>query len=170
LSEAGYDKGFKTKLRVTSANQDAVAMVTAAQAYLGAVGIDAEVEVMGFPAIANYTEKGWDNALMIGQIGLQNDVGSSIERSISGTGRRAHSLIAPADYDAVLQQALAEPNIEAKKKNVQELMKLAIDKYAQVLPLYVDTSIIVHSKKLNNASFNQINTEWWAPADAWLSK
>ena len=170
LSEAGYGNGFKTKLRVTSANQDAVAMVTAAQAYLGAVGIDAEVEVMGFPAIANYTEKGWDNALMIGQIGLQNDVGSSIERSISGTGRRAHSLIAPADYDAVLQQALAEPNIEAKKKNVQELMKLAIDKYAQVLPLYVDTSIIVHSKKLNNASFNQINTEWWAPADAWLSK
>lgn len=169
LSEAGYGKGFKTKLMITSGDQTLIAIVTAAQAYLAQVGIDAQVEVMGFGPLSSYTEKGWHNALIIGQVGLQNDITSSIERSISGTGRRAHSLIAPADYDAKLQQALSEPNLEAKKKYMQEFMKLAIDKYAQVLPLYVSTNIIAHSKKLNNAAFNQINSEWWAPADAWLS-
>jgi peptide/nickel transport system substrate-binding protein len=69
LKEAGYPKGFKTRIIPMAFGTDKDSIV-AIQAMLGAVGIVAAIENVPYSKYADYRFKGWNNGILIQPFGI----------------------------------------------------------------------------------------------------
>ena len=172
LAEAGYPNGFKTKI-ISRDQPDNLRVNTAVQGYLKAVGIDAQLEVVGQSQYFDIgTTKGWENGLYQFAMGLgtTDDPVQAMQLRMSGKGQSHKSAAYPPAYDAKIAEALKTTDFESKKKRIQEAVKMAIDDYAIMIPIFMSINSAITYPQVHDTALMNPSNEWWTPANAWLSK
>ena len=172
LTEAGYPNGFKTKI-ISRNLPDNVWVNTAVQGYLKAVGIDAQLDIVGqneYFDIGNV--KGWENGLYQFAMGLgtTDDPVQAMQLRMSGKGQSHKNIAYPAAYDAKIAEALKATDFETKKKRIQEAVKMAVDDYAIMIPIFMSINSAITYPQVHDTALMNPSNEWWTPANAWLSK
>jgi peptide/nickel transport system substrate-binding protein len=167
LTEAGYPTGFKTKIYADVASTDRDA-ITAVQAYLKTVGIDAELNIIDNAGYVSYRSKGWNNALMAGMVGWGANITSSMDSYFSQTAAFFPSLIRSDEYQAMHIVSLTSKNYdpELAKKEVRYLSDNAI-----VAPLWAGSrGDVMQNYVMGTGMYKQSSWVWWDPANTWLNK
>jgi len=173
LSEAGYPKGFDTKItfQTTALYQNWMLMV---QGYLSAVGIKATLDAAD-PARFSATIAGeWKNGL----VQTQASVGLGIDPVTSITGRwtskasivNPKCLYLPADYEAKVWQASSEPDTEKFGAIMKQVSKMMVDDYCIASPMWLRNSILAKYHQVHDFDLDSYGINEWRPERAWLSK
>ena len=171
LAEAGYPKGFKTKLLYRT-NPQSDQIYTAVQGFLKAVGIDVELEPSATGRYDQIAFRGgkWEG-LIENAVSPNPDVAAALALRYSGGGMYYSQMLIPDDYDKAIQNSITAPDFEAKQKFTQEAMKLMADKYCLQIVTYCGVSFAVSKTYLHNQGFNETpNNGLWTPEDAWLER
>jgi peptide/nickel transport system substrate-binding protein len=166
LAEAGYSKGFKTKL--ISPNFGLyVPIPPAIQEYLRKVGIDAEIEMLSSAAYQSVLRAGWQDSLLFLE-GSQNfpDVARVIVDKISARMFMKGTMLFPDDYTAALTNAVNATDFATKQKWTWEVQRLLIDKYALVQFFFMQPRTNVINKKFQDTGFGVTIDAQWTPEDA----
>jgi ABC-type transport system substrate-binding protein len=171
LAQAGYPNGFKTKILYrTNPVQDQVFI--AVQAYLKAVGIDAELEPVQIGRYDTVALQGgkWDGLIM--NAVLPNpDVVALLAQSYAGKGKAFAQMAVPDDYSNAIQKALTASDFKMKQKSTQEAMKLMIDKYALQITLLCRSDFAVGAKYVHDHGFSSTpDNSFWTPDKVWMEK
>lgn len=168
LAEAGYPNGFKTKITFVTSGDASDLVFTSVQGYLKDVGIDAELEAILAPKWFQLTQGGsWEGLIQGGPLGNPDAAAVLASRYIGG--KYYTQMLVPDDYLKAVTNALAAPDFVKKQQYTREAMKLMIDKYAMLIPLYCGSDFVVSQKNVHNHGiFATPNTAIWTPEDAWL--
>ena len=171
LAQAGYPNGFQTSFIVssTSSNKD---WQSAIQAYLKAVGINAEIQVVQPAAFTTFSTKGWKNSLIVCSPAnsIDMDPGQSMRSGLSTKGGQNVSILYPADYEAKLNQAQAEIDNQKRAPLLQGLAKMIVDDYCMVNFSYLNFSINARNPQVHDTELLSPHIQQWTPEDTWLSK
>jgi peptide/nickel transport system substrate-binding protein len=171
LIEAGYPKGFKTKLytRSLTAFQD---LAVAVQGYLKAVGINAEIELMD-PGRYYQTvvDSGWKDGLVFSEYSFPVPDEVWLINKIHGPGFIIYTSVGvPPEYQNLIAQAVAAPDFESKKALTHRVMKAEVDNCV-VSNLYFEQSAAAFNPKIHNHElYGAFGPYTWTPADAWIEK
>ena len=170
LTQAGYPNGFTTS--IIFADVSLKDMFTVVQSHLSQVGIDAKLEIVTNPAYVQTHTKGWQNSLIQNTIpaSVGYDQVNALLRMLSSKGEGYASIIHPVDYEAKLDQALVENDFDKRKTLFYEMMKLVIDEYCMMNPIYLSNSICAKAPEVHDLRMYEYWVNQWTPADAWLSK
>jgi ABC-type transport system substrate-binding protein len=150
-------------------SQDAL---LAAQNYLKAVGIDAQMEVMDFGKWNDMELKGWQNGLFAYGMGPEMNWNFILARfySASSASPRLASMERPAGLQSMIDQALVIPDFDAGKAAVQNVVKTIHDN-AMVVPLYAAKNVVAQQPNVRDSGFYSTgHVALWNPGKAWLSK
>jgi len=171
LAEAGYPNGLKTKL-TTRNNPEFVQVFTAVQGFLGKVGIDAQLEPVGQSLYLDMLKaKGWEGLIhFVMGMGTTDDPVQAMQLRMSGKGQSNKCIAYPPSYDAKIAEALKANGFESKKTLIQEAIKMAVDDYALMIPLYIAINGVAMYPQVHGTKLMDPSNECWTPADAWLSK
>ncbi|WP_339159424.1 ABC transporter substrate-binding protein [Paenibacillus sp. FSL W8-0186] len=169
LEEAGYPNGFKTKLIGGSGDSD---RLTAVQAYLKEVGIDAQIEMVEFGKYKDLTgaEANWEGIITYNFRG-DADLALYMSRNFAPGGPLyANNVYQPEDVTRLLQEARTAPDQDTKIKISHELQKLAYDEYALAYPQYVTTSPAIFKPYVKDTGINETYMTFFRPEDAKIEK
>jgi peptide/nickel transport system substrate-binding protein len=166
LTEAGYPNGFKTRLIFTTpspANE-------AAQGYLKAVGIDAEVEGVLMSAVTKYQTSGWNNAMVLETtyLGVGDDMAIDMKRPLAPNSYV--SMLKPAEILTKLDQALAETDFAKKQQILKQVNKALVDDYCLIAPHSLPSTAVVKYPNVKDIKICEPINQLWTPENAWLSK
>jgi len=170
LAEAGYPNGFKTKILWLSTPEDDQ-VFAAVQGYFKAVGIDAELDPAPGGRYDQTTSGGkWEGLLMASRSG-NPDVVAPLAMWYSGSGKYYTQMLVPDDYAKAIQNAVTASDFRTKQKWTQEAMKLMIDKYCLLIPIFCGSEFAVSQPSVRSHGFMETPfTGMWTPEDAWLSR
>jgi peptide/nickel transport system substrate-binding protein len=166
LAEAGYPKGFKTRITPHFAvDRDVLVSI---QSYLAKVGITADLDFVDQGKFTDYRRKGWKNGFLAMPFGLFPNYLQSIQTYISTDSLDFPSLKKPAGIDVLLKDALSTLGPEPKR--IQKLLKVYFDDVT-VIPVHEVGRASVQQKKTQNTGHLKFGV-WpeWAPDQAWLNK
>ncbi|MFC1532254.1 ABC transporter substrate-binding protein [Thermodesulfobacteriota bacterium] len=169
LKEAGYAKGFKTKLNATKSY---VSFGTTIQAYLGAVGIQVDLQPQQTAAFIKECCRGggW-KGLTRGVTTSRPDVASAIAVAFSGGDRYTKDMLAPDDYVQAINNAISAPDFETKKKWVHKVQKMMIDEYCLNIPIVARFNTVASNSNVHDHNFFTVASDTnWTPEDVWMSK
>lgn len=173
LKDAGITTPLNTTItfQVNPENQDTV---TAVQAYLSAVGINAKLDGADQSRFIQLYSGNWTNNLLFPN-SIANSIGSDPARglltNLAKKGTRYKAVLIPDDYDALLVASNTEPDAAKRKAGFQQVNKLAIDKYCMIIPIYEQFFIGVYdSKTVHDFTMNGVAPGVWYPQKVWLSK
>jgi ABC-type transport system substrate-binding protein len=168
LSEAGQANGFKTRIIIMPALVDKDAM-TAVQANLAAVGIQADLET---PDGGGYTAMrfggGWTNGFLAQHTRALATFNITYNFYFPENTQQFPSLVRPGGFlqklDTSLRTAAPEPALG------QELSKMLVDDLT-IIPVYYVAEMYILQPNVRDSGYNEwsagtINT----PEKAWLSK
>jgi peptide/nickel transport system substrate-binding protein len=172
LSEAGYAKGFKTKIIVEQGvvetlNQDTLVAI---QSQWKEVGVDLTLEPVPRAKFVEYRTKGWHDGFILGRTAVDPAYFSNIlDRMFSPDGRTYTSTLRPATYGDLLAAAQASRSFESYKERVQKVVRLIYDE-AAMLPLWSLLAARVTAKNVHDTGFFTVHYDYWTPDKVWLSK
>jgi peptide/nickel transport system substrate-binding protein len=170
LAQAGYPNGVDTELTTADwgVRKDLYTMV---QSYLNEAGINTKLNVIERSLWTEIWNTGWTGMLDCPFIGSQPDGEAStpLINTISSTAPRNVSLAIPADYDAKLQVALNELDLQKRIALFQELSKMIIDDYCMCVPIYANPTGCTYTDKVHDLDMRAMG-HYWSPANIWLSK
>jgi peptide/nickel transport system substrate-binding protein len=169
LKEAGYPNGFKTKIMFRKGFYEQ--QIAAAQGYLQAVGIDAELDAT-MQARWDQTAMGgaWEG-LIFGAGSGEPDVLTLLAVRMSGLANWYKATDFPADYKNAVKVAIAAPDLKTKQKRVWDIQKMMIDKYCIAIMLWSGLQPSTEHLYVKNTGFmKNINSGFWTPEDTWLAK
>jgi len=169
LTEAGYPGGFKTRLipQPGLVDQDAVVAV---QNQLKAIGIDADVELTDAGKFAEYSQKGWNNALLgTNASGGMPNYASALKSGISQYATTGVSVLIPENYQKMLDEALQ--TVEIDKEKTKQLIKMLYDDIT-VIPFYYNFEGDPMVKGVHNLGSETVPGDpiAWTTDIAWLEK
>ena len=166
LTEAGYPKGFKTKI-IPHFAIDKDVMVSV-QNYLSKVGIIAEIEITDQGKYSEYRRKGWKNGFLCQPLGSYPNYLQTLDLYMPSDSLEFPSMKRPAELDALLKEALATVNPEVPK--IQKVLKVIHDD-ATVIPIHTTGRASVQQKNVHDTGHLSMGG-WtdWTPDRAWLNK
>ncbi|MBN1847105.1 MAG: ABC transporter substrate-binding protein [Deltaproteobacteria bacterium] len=165
LSEAGYPKGFETRIiAMHNFSQDAL---VAMQSYLAEVGIKARLEVIDRGKEAEYNLKGWQNGLLVG--GYYSDRLDSLDRNFNIKSTRNHSMYRPEGWQAKLDATIAEVDNAKRVQKTKELLKIIYDT-AMNIPLWTNPEIWAMTDQVQGIEYGLYHPYYYLPGSAWLKK
>jgi ABC-type transport system substrate-binding protein len=140
------------------------------QEALAKVGID--LELNGVP-VATWFEKSMKGAknelLQMGfSYSLELQYLTSLMNQFGKDRVQMVDHLVPAEFQALIDQAIAEPDPAEREKLFQQFNKMAVDQYSLVIPLYVYTISSPVSADAHDLGFADKTIEF-LPERAWLS-
>jgi ABC-type transport system substrate-binding protein len=167
LSEAGYPKGFKTRLIArTDHDRD---MVIAVHTYLREAGFDADLEIVDTGKYYEYHYGTWSNALIVSTCCPGNHPLIGFETALSPNARFAAMTLRPPEWQVLLQQALSATSYNTMIARGKQLV-IVMQNEAMVNGLYATAQICALVEGVHNMDGVPLPGYVWYPADAWLSK
>lgn len=167
LTEAGYSKGFETRIiAMVSDDRDALGAI---QGYLGEVGIKAKIDLADKGRMVSMMKEGWQNALKFYMAGLDYNYAISLNVFFDERGIYNKSMIRPPGFQDAIEDAIAEPDNDKRKEYVQKCVKILYDE-AMIVPLYTYPQIVAMQKNVHDTGLCEVGKFLWTPADTWLSK
>ncbi|WP_276352182.1 ABC transporter substrate-binding protein [Cohnella caldifontis] len=173
LAEAGYAQGFDTTLYAQNTAGYAN-ILTAAQGYLKAVGINAKVELLDQGKYATMLtggpEKGgWSDGLTIIPFTVvPNELGAYtrlLGPQVSAV--RMPSLYNPDEMKTLIGEAAVEPDPDKARNLVRQIQKVATDDQAALFWIYASKNVSAKQKYVKDDHFN---SPQWTPEQVWLDK
>ena len=139
LAEAGYPKGFKTTLTVTSGlTRDLVDDAQLVQGYLKAVGIDAELKLQEYGAYVATTVQGKFEGLARGPMGVVWEPDGRLYRAYASDSSLNTGHVNDPTLTAMLKEQRRTKDLEARRKIIYD-----IQRYAAEQQYYVYTNVTV---------------------------
>jgi peptide/nickel transport system substrate-binding protein len=168
LAAAGYPKGFKTSLYMTSVGVGDLEATT--QNYLAQVGIQAELKPLAGAAYTAANNQGWQNGLYRSQsvASLGTDPGYQMLTYLSSPPVGWVSAARPADMVALLQQAVTEPNDAKRYAEYKVLCKNIIDDHALIIDTWGGYLLAGKWPEVHDDNIRTLWTMSWTPENAWL--
>jgi peptide/nickel transport system substrate-binding protein len=163
LAEAGYANGFKTKMTVRN-NLDMNVMGTY-QAFLKAVGIDAELVPADTGTYRSLLTKGWEGIILNG-LGISGTAAKMLELDGPNANWTVSASITDK-YKNALAKAIAADKATELKAN-QDLVQTVFDD-AVLVPWNIDSISCVYGNSVHT-DMDTINLQIWNPGDTWISK
>ncbi|HVN96641.1 MAG TPA: ABC transporter substrate-binding protein [Syntrophorhabdaceae bacterium] len=171
LAEAGYPKGFKTKL-IYRTTPEADQLFAAVQGYLQAVGIDAELEPAQTGRWNQAVLQGgkWEG-LAMGDLMPNPETAAALLQRYSGGGPFFTQMLAPEDYVQAIKRANTAQNFKEKQKWTREALKSMIDTHCLQIILYAQSFFAVSKPYLHNHGFYETpNGVGSTPEEAWIER
>ena len=166
LTEAGYPNGFDTTITFPI---NAKSTYAAVQAQLKAVGINAQLNEIQTAAYDPIVYGGSWTGLLPGITSTNPDVDADLNRLFSG--KNYAKMLVPDDYLQALRNAITASDFATKQKATQEVMKLMIDKYCLINPMWCALNIgITQAYVKDSGLVSTPNMGFWTPENAWLNK
>jgi peptide/nickel transport system substrate-binding protein len=163
LAEAGYPNGFKTKLTVR--NNFDMNVIGAYQAYLKAVGIDAEIVPADTGTYRSLLTKGWDGIIING-FGIAGSYAKMMESDGPSAVWTVSALVTD-NYKNALAKAVAALDKASELQATQDLVKVVFDE-AVMVPWNIDSISCVYNNSVH-FDMNEFSLQYWNPGNAWLS-
>jgi peptide/nickel transport system substrate-binding protein len=165
LTEAGYPNGFQTVFHVDQrGDKDGQVAI---QSYLKAAGINAELDIADVGRYTSMATQGWKGLLMPG---FPNPSNLLTLFARFGNSSYFPSMYRPQGFQAKWDAAAVQIDDAKRMAQIQELIK-AMTEQAITIPWYETRPIWVTNGKANNIGWvTRANQNYWAAADAWLSK
>jgi peptide/nickel transport system substrate-binding protein len=138
LAEAGYPKGFKTQLTVTTGlGRDLVDDAQLTQRYLKDVGIEAELKLQEHGAYMATTVQGKFDGLVRGPFGIAWEPDAPLYRSYAADSTWSAAHLNDPKLTAMLKAQRRTKDLEARRKIIFD-----IQRYAAEQQYYVYTNVI----------------------------
>ncbi len=139
LAEAGYPNGFATTIipDPQTYNKDAVQSI---QAYLSAVGIDAQINIVNAAKYTDIRTNGWKNALVSCMFAESPNYDATMDAYISSNSIQFNSVKRPDNYQDTLNSALVATDYNTQKSLCQKLVKIMYDD-ATIIPIYTGAHV-----------------------------
>lgn len=169
LKDAGYPNGFKTKLIGGSGDSD---RLTAVQAYLKEVGIDAQIDIVETGKYKDLTgaEANWEGIITYNFRG-DADLALYMARNFAPGGPLyANNIQHPEEVTRLLQEAVVAPDQETKTKISHELQRLVFEEHALAYAEYVTTSPAILKPYVKDSGINETYMTFFRPEDAKIVK
>lgn len=155
LAEAGFPNGFSFKTN-TSQRQDYASIALMVQDHLRRIDVDMDLNIMDHSAFHASQNAGGNTLSLhssalppVPTYGFSRYLSAEAEVKAVGGGRNfSHYGVAMPGIDDLLQQALAEPNLDKRLQLVQE-MDLQVMRDAALLHLSTNGFMIVRSPKVD---------------------
>jgi peptide/nickel transport system substrate-binding protein len=169
LTEAGYPKGFKTKI-IADAEFVSRDMMSGIQAQLADVGIDAQIDYADPGRYADWRRKsGWKDALM-----FMRNAGfpwpPNLSAFILDKNRNDYASMARPDGLQEMLESLLRAQDLATQTSLSEKMTRLLFDHVTFIPLYTQYGVSVSAPYVHDARRYETIVVEWTPADAWLSK
>ena len=117
LAEAGFPKGFKTQLTVTTGfGRDLLDDAQLVQRYLKDVGIEAELKIQEYGAYVATTVQGKFEGMVRGPIGIAWEPDSRLYRAYASDSSRNTGHVNDPTLTAMLKEQRRTKDLEARKK------------------------------------------------------
>ena len=167
LTEAGYPNGFKTRIiaQSTTASRD---LVVALQAYLGKIGIQAELEFVEPAKFTEYTRGTWQNALVYTSVGQSANYNQMMGFTFASPRSNYKSNANPPDWDTLYNTTMTSPELspEAQQNCIQALYN-----DTTVIPINYESDLWVISDKLENSGIGTRGAgSYWNPEYSWWNR
>jgi ABC-type transport system substrate-binding protein len=175
LAAAGYPNGFNTKITCAVAfNNDAI---TAIQADLKAVGINADINVVSMQKWLDNMVNGLQEGLGVEPITtMESDFGVNMERywvtpikQQYGTGCWWTTLKRPDGLDQKIQDYLITPDFANQKTKAEAITKQMYDDETAI-PLWESTTIICQQKYVKEMNYGKLGWPYFNYTGAWMDK
>jgi peptide/nickel transport system substrate-binding protein len=131
LAEAGYPKGFKTQLTVTSGlGRDLIDDAQLVQRYLKDVGIEAELKIQEHGAYTATTVQGKFEGLVRGPIGTAWEPDGRLYRAYAADSSRNIGHVNDPTLTAMLKEQRRTKDLEARKQLIFDIQRyVAVQQY-----------------------------------------
>lgn len=171
LKDGGYPNGFKTTIYAgTSYSPD---VLVAVQAYLKAVGIDADIQLCDSARFTSLQNAGWKNGLVFPGAGLQPGDIANIARCFATTGTGISfqaSVSKPSGWQDKLDATFAQVD-DAKRLALQKEVTQTMYDSEMVIPLWATPIISAESKNVHDFQFSKGGLpHMYEIQNAWLSQ
>jgi peptide/nickel transport system substrate-binding protein len=167
LTEAGYPNGFKTRIiaQAATANHD---VIVALQAYLGKIGIQADLEFVEQAKYTEYTGNTWKNALIYASIGQSANFNQMMGNVFASPRSSYKSNANPPNWDTIYNTATTDINVSAK---TQQDCVQALSDDVTIIPINYEADEWVVSDKLMDSGIGTRGAgSYWNPEYAWWNK
>jgi peptide/nickel transport system substrate-binding protein len=143
LTEAGFPKGFKTQLTVTSGlGRDRVDEAQLVQRYLKEVGIDAELKIQEYGAYVATTVQGKFEGMVDGPIGVVWEPDGRLYRAYASDSSRNIGHVNDARLTAMLKEQRRTKDLEARKQLIFDIQRYVAEQQYYV---YLNSTTITTS-------------------------
>ena len=169
LKTAGYPDGFEMTLYYMSTSGQDEATCVMIQDYLSKVGITCNLE--GIDQTKMNTISGIDGEAYTGMVlsagRAEADLTTYYNRTFLPDGVRWVAQVThPDDLVDTLKQAMSCKTFEEKEALCQQLSKMVIDDYCELLPMWTSSSAMYTHGNLADHGIYQINYIIWTPETA----
>jgi peptide/nickel transport system substrate-binding protein len=166
LAEAGYPKGFKTRIIPHFAIDKDIMVII--QGYLSKVGITAEIEIVDPGKYTEYRRKGWKNGFLCQPFGSYPNYLQSLDLYFASDALDFPSMKKPAELDTLLKEALS--TISPEVQRIQKVLKV-IHEDVTAIPVYTTGRASIQQKNVRDTGHLSLGiwTEW-TPERPWLKK
>jgi peptide/nickel transport system substrate-binding protein len=143
LAEAGYPKGFKTQLWVTTGlTRDLVDDAQLVQHYLKDVGIDAELKLQEHGAYMSTTMQGKYEGMVRSPFGIAWEPDAPLYRTFAADSSWNAGHLNDPTITAMLKEQRRTKDLEARKKIIYDIQRYAAEKQYFV---YLNSNLITAS-------------------------
>src|SRR6266446_3172416 len=143
LAEAGFPKGFKTLLTVTSGlGRDRVDEAQLVQGYLKDVGIEAELKIQEYGAYVATTVQGKFEGMVDGPIGVVWEPDGRLYRAYAADSSRNIGHVNDATLTAMLKAQRRTKDLEARKQLIFDIQRYVAEQQYYV---YLNSNTITTS-------------------------
>jgi peptide/nickel transport system substrate-binding protein len=143
LAEAGFPKGFKTQLTVSSGyGRDLLDDAQLVQQYLKEVGIEAELKIQEYGAYVATTVQGKFEGLVRGPFGIAWEPDSPLYRAYASDSSWNIGHVNDATVTAMLKEQRRTKDLEARKRLIFDIQRYVAEQQYYV---YLNCSMITAS-------------------------
>jgi len=143
LTEAGYPKGFKTQLTVTSGlGRDRIDEAVLVQRYLKDVGIDVELKIQEHGAYTATTVQGKFEGLVDSPSGVTWEPDGRLYRAYASDSSRNMGHVNDATLTAMLKEQRRTKDLEARKQLIYDIQRYVAEQQYYV---YLNSNTITTS-------------------------
>ncbi len=143
LAEAGYPKGFKTQLTVTSGlTRDLVDDAQLVQRFLKDVGIEAELKLQEYGAYVATTVQGKFEGLVRGPMGVVWEPDGLLYRAFAADSSRNIGHVNDATLTAMLKEQRRTKDLEARKQIIYDIQRYVAEQQYYV---YLNSNTVTTS-------------------------
>ena len=164
LASAGYPNGFSTDLYARN-NVDSN-VLTAFQANLSAVGINAQIHPVDPGTYTGMQSKGW-NGILLSNLGIVGSCAKMLQTDGPNSSFDVSANLS-SQYTSALAQAIAAQDKNTEIQLNQQLVQLVYNE-AIMLPWLMDSVNCVYGSSVH-VDLDTISLQFWNPGNAWLSK
>jgi len=164
LADAGYPNGFNTTIYVGTDTETNASL----QAYLKAVGINANLETTNVASQTSYSTKGWKNGLLVTPAAFGSNINKMYKTYFLTTSPLWISTQKTPEMDQLYTAAAS--SIAFDPALTQKMVKYVYDN-AMVNPLWDTTrGDILQNYVHGTGLYTHGSFILWTPGDIWLSK